>query len=386
MRIAVYCPDRHLTYDGRTPDQRGVGGGVTARIRVSTALARRGNQVTVICNCPRPITHERVRYTPLDSVHEIDTDVLVMHTTGDQLDLRPLLQLTVRSRLHVVFVDGVDAPKGMTDVRMDHLIAPSNFIRDIAREQWGVDRNKIFVSHHGVQRSFFQPSFLKKLPERTLHRIAYATHPSKGFDAALEVLHLLRTQDSRFELHVFGGYGLWGQKQTMDQQVPGLVKHGLVGQKDLSWRLMECGFALYLQNRAEPFGIAIAEGLVSGCVTVASPAGAHPEIIDQGRSGFLVEGDPADPATHQRAADIILNIGRNPAFAKYISENARQVPLDWDLVAESWEQYWAWFLDNQSGIASFTTLRCPECSGQWLPLADGYHCAACGRYSRNGVH
>ena len=197
MRIAVYSPDRHLTYDGRTPDQKGVGGGVTARIRVSTALALRRNTVTVICNCARSEIHQGVRYAPLASVREIDTDVLVMHTTGDALDLRPLLKLTVRSKLHVVFVDGVEAPKGMDEVKMDHLIAPSNFIRDIARDQWGVDQNKIFVSHHGVHRAFFQPSFLKKLPERRLHRIAYATHPEKGFDAALAVLRLLRKQDPR---------------------------------------------------------------------------------------------------------------------------------------------------------------------------------------------
>lgn len=385
MRIAVYSPDRHLTYDGRTPDQKGVGGGVTARIRVSTALARRGNKVTVICNCAQSVTYQGVRYAPLASVSEIDTDVLVMHTTGDALDLRPLLKLTVRSRLHVVFVDGVDAPKGMDEVKMDHLIAPSNFIRDIARDQWGVDQNKILVSHHGVHRAFFQQSFLKNLPERTVHRIAYATHPEKGFDAAVAVLRLLRKQDPRFELHVFGGYGLWGQKEIMDQKEPGLVNHGLVGQKDLSWSLMECGFALYLQTRPEPFGIAIAEGLVSGCVTVVSPVGAHPEIIEQGRSGFLVDGDPAGSITHQRAADVIFNVAGNPEFARYIRENARFVPLDWDVIAHSWEQYWAWFLNGRSGVPSFTTLFCPECSGKWLPLADGYHCASCGHYSRDGV-
>ena len=384
MRVTVYCPDRHLTYDGRTPDEKGVGGGVTARIRVSTALARRGHAVTVVCNCGQAMTHEGVRFAPLASVREIDTDVLVMHTTRDKLDLRPLLDLTVSSRLRVVFVDGIEAPKGLADVKMDFLIAPSNFIRDIAYGEWSVDRAKIFVSHHGVQRDFFSPSLVLN-PERKLHRIAYATHPSKGLDSALSVLRLLRREDPQFELHVFGGYSLWGQNEPIQEAEPGLVYRGLLGQRELARALMECGFALYLQSRLEPFGIAIAEGLASGCVTVASPVGAHAEIIDQGRSGFLVQGDPTAAETHQRAADVILNIARNPVVAGYIRENAWKVPLDWDMVAHSWEQYWTWFLKRKSGIASFRHLRCPECASHWLLLADGYHCAGCGRYSRDGV-
>jgi hypothetical protein len=38
---------------------------------------------------------------PLDSVKQIDTDVLLTYTTGAKLDLSPLLQLTLRSRLLV---------------------------------------------------------------------------------------------------------------------------------------------------------------------------------------------------------------------------------------------------------------------------------------------
>ena len=30
MKILFYCPDRHILFDARTPDQVGVGGGITA--------------------------------------------------------------------------------------------------------------------------------------------------------------------------------------------------------------------------------------------------------------------------------------------------------------------------------------------------------------------
>jgi glycosyltransferase involved in cell wall biosynthesis len=377
-RVAIYCPDRHLTYDGRTPDGRGVGGGVTARIRVASALARRGNEVTVICNCAAPVTHEGVRYAPLDTVDAIATDVLVLHTTGGELDLRPVLRLDVQARRSVVFVDGVDAPIGLDRVRMDRLIAPSNFIREVARDGWGVDRTRIFVSHHGVRREFFAPPAATR-PARTLHRVAYATHPSKGYAAAVAVLRLLRGVDSRFELHVFGGHALWGQQGTIERE-PGVVDHGLVGQRDLARGLMGCGFALYLQTRLEPFGIAITEALAAGCVTVASPVGAHPELIDHERSGFLVDGDPADATIRRRAADLVLAVAKGPERAASLRENAARTPLDWDVVARTWEQWWTW-LDRPSGLAS-SAPACPECAGDRLLLADGYHCTVCGHYGR----
>ena len=52
-RVAIFCPDRHILYDGRTPDEVGVGGGITARVRMARALARRGHEVHMIVNCPQ---------------------------------------------------------------------------------------------------------------------------------------------------------------------------------------------------------------------------------------------------------------------------------------------------------------------------------------------
>jgi hypothetical protein len=37
--ICIHCPDTHIQNDGRTPDTIGVGGGITARIRLATHLA-----------------------------------------------------------------------------------------------------------------------------------------------------------------------------------------------------------------------------------------------------------------------------------------------------------------------------------------------------------
>jgi len=384
-RVAIYCPDRHLQYDGATPDQQGIGGGITARIRLAAGLVRRGHEVTVTCNTPRVSVVDNVRYIPLADRCPIDTDILILHTTGDKQDLRPVRDLRVTTRLRIVLVDGTNAPRGLNDVGMNCLCACSNFIRQVAIREWQVPASNIFVSHHGVERDLFADD--EPAPGgRDPFRIGYATHPSKGLDAAVAVLRILRREEPKFELHVFGGYALWGQRDRQFRE-PGVAFHGLLGQRLLATRLMTCGCMLYLQSRPEPFGIAVAEALAAGAVPVISPVGAHPEIIESGRTGFLVEGDPRDSRTHRQAAEIIRALALDPEVSAPIRRAARSAPLDWNQVAATWEQYWTWLLTQRVGQDDLSTPeRCAECGGRCLLLADGCHCHTCGAYRRVSRH
>jgi hypothetical protein len=69
-RIALYSPDRGQVYDGRTPNASGVGGGITARVSMLTALAALGHDVTA-CVTRESVTHAGVRI-PLDQCAAID--------------------------------------------------------------------------------------------------------------------------------------------------------------------------------------------------------------------------------------------------------------------------------------------------------------------------
>ena len=382
-RVSIYCPDRHLPYDGATPDLQGVGGGITARVRLAAGLARRGHEVSVTCNTPRASVVDNVRYVPLAERRPIDTDVLILHTTGDKLDLRPVRDLLVTSRLRIVLINGTVAPRGLRDVGMDCLCACSNFIRHVAIREWQVPASQVLVSHHGVERVLF-PADQPAPGQRNPFRIGYATHPSKGLDAAVAVLRLLRQQEPRFELHVFGGHRLWGPRDRHRLVgEAGVVLHGLLGQRLLATRLMTCGCMLYLQSRPEPFGIAVAEALAAGAVPVASPVGAHPEIIESGRTGFLVEGDASSSRTHRRAAEIVHALALDPAVSEAMRRAARAAPLDWDQVASTWEQYWGWLFGQRVRRDALATSEvCTECGGGCLLLADGCHCESCGAYHR----
>lgn len=388
MRITIYSPDRHVSYDGATTDKVGVGGGITARIRIARSLAGLGHEVTVVANTPRDKVFDGVRYIRLDDAKRIATDALIINSSGGALDLSPLLDLNVDARMRAVWVQGVDPPTALDQVGMDYLYAPSNFIRTVARDRWGVPQEKIYVTHNGVSRRNEPRSRRRKTPERNLHRLIYNSHPSKGLAAAIEVLRLLRTEDLRFELHVYGGNQLWGQADKSPPDEPGVVYHGLIGQEELGDEMERAGFSMNLQARLEPFALAPAEAMAAGCIVVASPVGGYPELVRHGYNGFLVPGDHTAAETQQRAARIIAAVTSRPDLAAFIRRNATPWPHDWDTLARAWVGHFEWALDGATKPSeSDRTVdvdACRECGGGFLALADGYHCTTCGYHTRDG--
>jgi glycosyltransferase involved in cell wall biosynthesis len=382
--VVIISPDCHIRYDGRTPNGTGVGGGLTARVRLAAALARQSQRVTVVCNCPAEKRIEGVWYRSFADFRGCDTDILILNTTGGQLDLTPVLNTTIKARLRIVWVQGVDAPKGLSPQVFDHLCAPSNFIRAIAETQWGIAGNKLFVCHNGIERCLYRRGILSRPVKREPYRLIFNGHPSKGLDYAIQVLRALHKRDRRFELHVFGGNRLWGQSDPVAAHEPGLVWHGMLGQKQLIKELLRGSFALHLQTRLEPFGIALAECMAAGAIVLASPVGAYPELVQHGYNGLMIPGDPRSPAVQQRAVDYIQALSANPDWADYIRRNAKWMPLDWDTLARAWLEFWRWVLSGspETGPPFASGAVCPECNQPSLALADGYHCIRCGLYSR----
>jgi glycosyltransferase involved in cell wall biosynthesis len=380
MQITIYCPDRHILYDGTTPDRVGVGGGLTARVRIAAALAARGHRVSLICNCPRESVHRGVRYVPLDKAGAIECEALVVHSSGGGLDITPLLNTPFKARVRVIVLSGTDLPHGIEEFAADALYVCSNFIRT---EMWRypfVARPSVFVTHYGVNRWNWAGFFERRDPRRLI----YSSHPSKGLWASLEVTRKLRRKDARFTLHSFGGNQLWGGEDEKLPEEAGVFYHGLINQRTLAAEYRRSGFAMQLQTRPEPFGITVVEAMAAGCLVVASPVGAFTELIQNGANGFLVEGDPCTEEVQDRAAELIRAVTEDIALVRNIREQARRTPYDWDTIAQVWEAHLLWLLyrDGASRLEA-AWARCLECGASSLALADGYHCTLCGYFARN---
>jgi glycosyltransferase involved in cell wall biosynthesis len=381
MQITIYCPDRHILYDGTMPDRAGVGGGLTARIRIADALAARGHAVSVICNCPRPSVHRAVTYIPLDAAHEIGCDALLAHSSGGDLDITPLISLPLKAGIRVVVLSGVDLPRGTQEFGPNAYYVCSNFVRtEICRYPF-VTRESVFVAHYGVNRWNRAGIFG---PRRDLHRLVYTSHPSKGYAAACEVARNLRRKDEHFSYYYFGGKQLWGGVEERPPAEAGFFYGGLIDQRRLAAEYQRSSFLIQLQTRPEPFGITVVESMAAGCLVVESPVGAFQELIQNGQNGFLIEGDPSQPEVLARAAELIWNVSRNPLLMQRLRKNACVTPFDWQTIAEAWEAHLRWLLyrDSARDLES-AWARCQECRSPCLVLADGYHCIACGFFARS---
>ncbi|HEV2852123.1 MAG TPA: glycosyltransferase family 4 protein [Thermoanaerobaculia bacterium] len=375
--VILYCPDRHLTYGGATAERVGVGGGVTARLRLARALAGQGCRVTVVANVPRREVHHKVSFVPLAEARRLEAGVLILNSTGGDLDLSPVLELDLRVRLRMAWIGGEARVKGLEAVGYDFLVAPSNYVRR-GVGGWGVPPARCVVIHNGVpeRRRSWWPV------RRDPFRMVYTGHPMKGLDSAVELLRLLRREDPRFTLHVYGGRRLWGQEDETANLPEGVVWHGLVGQDALADALRQAGFSINLQGLADGFGIAMAEAMGAGCLVVASAIGAYPELIRQGYDGFLVAGPHGAPETLRRTARLIRDLTAAPGLAATVRRNAGASPLPWSVVARAWMGQWRRALAPEPEGAWEPPWSCPECGGGLYPLADGYHCGACGWFAR----
>lgn len=377
LRVVLYCPDRHLTYDGRTPDALGVGGGVTARVRMAWALARMGHRVTHIVNCTRRETIDGVEYQPLNDVGRLEADVAIFNTSGGALDLTPALELDLAARLRIVWAHGTQAPIGLGRLAYDALYAVSNFLGRAAVEVWGVPAAKLFVSYNGYEPSHFIAAEAAA-PERDPYQLVYFSHPSKGLETALAVLAELRRAEPRFHLEVAGGARLWGDADATPARADGVRDHGLLGQRALVLLLLRSTYALQMQDREEPFGLSVVEAMRAGLVVLASPVGALPELITDGVNGVIVRCDHHLTESRREAAERILWLHMHPEVRSEIGGRARAWALDTDTLARAWTQDW----QRRIGEADPPPAICLHCGGIAWRLVDGDHCTACSRFAR----
>lgn len=384
FHVVIYCPDSHIRYDGNTPYEHGVGGGVSVRIRLANALSRTGSRVTMIGNMHEPAVIRGVHYVPLGSASKIDCDVLIGTTSGDELDLTSINTLDFDARLVITWVHGIDRPKGITAMSQDYIYCVSNFIAGTVRSSWDIPESKLFVSYNPFEEGLFRSAEMEGI-SRDPFRLVYFSHPSKGLRAAVEVLQILREREPRFRLDVYGGYQLWGEDEAAIEEEQGLIYAGLIGQSELARRLLGCSYCLNLQERLEPGALVTFEAMRAGCINLASPVGSFNEYIQDGRDGLLVYGEPTIPSTHRRAADLIFELTKNEPWSNYLRRNAKSVIWDTDTVAKTWTDHWRWLLDRERSHIAREIARgfpCQSCGGSLLGLSDGYHCTECGEYQR----
>lgn len=93
-------------------------------------------------------------------------------------------------------------------------------------------------------------------------------------------------------------------------------------ERDLGWmedkdRIAELGNVFIVPSIGEAFGLVLIEMMSRGKIVIAFDSGAFPEIIENGKNGFLIA-----PFDSRRAKEIIATLEREPANRLKIQEEA----------------------------------------------------------------
>lgn len=143
-------------------------------------------------------------------------------------------------------------------------------------------------------------------------------HPDKGTREAIDVA---RRSGRRIHL-----YGIVQHQEYYDSEIRPLIDghrvqfHGPVGGEERVRVLGQAYALLHLINFDEPFGLSVVEAMACGTPVIATRRGSMPELIDHGRTGFLI--DDAGQADHalERIALLDRKAPRNDVIQRFSIE------------------------------------------------------------------
>jgi predicted O-linked N-acetylglucosamine transferase (SPINDLY family) len=353
-------------YDVTTPLEHPLGGSQSALCYLAVALARRGNQVTLLSATTRPRVVCGVRCLSLKdapfSVFRPPCDaVIVLNGPGDYcLRLRPHLSqgtLLVLWTGHA-FNQPALHPLARPDARQewDLIVCVSDWHRSTLVAHFGLEPWRVVVL-----RNAMAPPFEGLFPdERALVRakaseliLTYTSIPFRGLDLLLSVFPEVHRAYPEAKLHVYSSMKVYQQDERDDpgrpiyercRSMPEVKYFGSVSQSLLAQALRTATILSYPSTVPETSCIVVMEALAAGLQVVTSDLGALPETTMG--FGTLV---PVTERDRQQFADRYLSSLRSvlqrwaSGAEAFAAEHFQQVQsvnerCTWQRRAVEWEQ------------------------------------------------
>ncbi|MCY0915229.1 glycosyltransferase [Massilia antarctica] len=132
------------------------------------------------------------------------------------------------------------------------------------------------------------------------HRFINSASPYRSLGNLLSLWPRIRQALPDAELHLTGGYELWGYSPEHAREllakdvphaqveIPGIVRHGVLCRDDYAALLKSCAFYLYPTTYHETCCIAVLEASACGVIPIISSVAALKERVIDAASGVLV--------------------------------------------------------------------------------------------------
>ena len=228
--------------------------------------------------------------------------------------------------------------------RSNRIIAVSEYTKQELLKYYELDKAKIRVIHNGVDTSKFKPAIDKVKAKEALgfntKDIAILSvgrlYARKGLFTLIESMASVAKKFKNAKL-IVSGKGLSNEKKKLLMHADKLqVKDNIIFTGYFPDRKLPMlyqaadifAFSTFYENL--PF--ALLEALSSGLPVVTTNVGGIPEIIENGKNGYLVE-----PFNSQILADRLQHLLENPQCAAEFSFEARKIieeRFDWRIIVK----------------------------------------------------
>jgi glycosyltransferase involved in cell wall biosynthesis len=223
------------------------------------------------------------------------------------------------------------------EAHLDHRIVVTEYLRDLLLREYHIDANRITVIRNGIDAVNLAPDkvphgrYRKHLglrPEDFVLTFLGRLAPEKHPEHVLSIAQLLLQEAPAAPLHVVmaGDGALAADIRRIVTQSPGLANRvHLPGYVHDPEHLLVDSDVVILTSEAEGLPLVALEAMSLEVPVLASAVGGLPELITNGRDGYLIEYSAMLP---RLAADLLSNLMRNPMERRAVSLTARRTILE----------------------------------------------------------
>jgi len=204
-------------------------------------------------------------------------------------------------------------------------IVVSQWLKDLARDRFG-DPSAVLIPNAVDGERFSAPR--RRRNAVPVAGFMYSPKPFKGSDLAIEAIRLVRERGRRLRVVAFGA-------DPAADLPPETQFHLRPAQSEIPRLYAACDWWL-VPSRAEGFGLPLLEAMACRTPVIATPAGAAPELVGDGATGWLVA--PESPDAIARAIDCAIDESEEDWSARSERARERATTWTWDRAAEAFEQ------------------------------------------------
>jgi N-acetyl-alpha-D-glucosaminyl L-malate synthase BshA len=236
--------------------------------------------------------------------------------------------------LHGTDITVIGAHPSMTDItryaieKSDVVTAVSNSLVKDTEKKLGITPGKIKTVYNFVNPKYFNPSLRPtdcegREDKTVILHISNLRAVKRPLDV-IKIFHgIYKAMDQPMELRIVGEGPLQYDMEVLVEKL-GIERHvRFMGVRSDIGVVIACADLLLLPSQEESFGLAALEAMACGVPVVASRVGGLPEVIDDGRSGFLFSVGNTDEAA-EKAVKLLENLEAYYSVQKEALKDAEQ--------------------------------------------------------------